>query len=239
MIWCLSEPGRRHTWNFSLKWLDVSLCWDPQMKSCIVDFKIDSELNSVSQNSPFVTPRWKIQVWATISQGDPPPQSGSQNPSAFIVPSLSLNALYSFNFGSSRAPLRLPHRAACPQDLFFWAQQVVESYKLHCQQAQRTSPHCSDTRSCQSEDVWNIKHVSTKLLSLQMKGATSFLLCRLSSTLAQQEQHCSTPEPQHSSATTGTFSSQTGNLSRTLNSGWCNAFVFNVCVRSLLVLLWP
>ena len=86
MIWCLSEPGRRHTWNFSLKWLDVSLCWDPQMKSCIVDFKIDSELNSVSQNSPFVTPRWKIQVWATISQGDPPPNQVVKTPALSLFP---------------------------------------------------------------------------------------------------------------------------------------------------------
>lgn len=31
-------------------------CWDPMMKSYIVDFKIDSEVNSVPQNSPVFTP---------------------------------------------------------------------------------------------------------------------------------------------------------------------------------------
>ena len=81
-----------------------------------------------------------------------------------------------------------PHGVACLQDPFFWAQQAVESCKLHWQQAQRTSPHCSDTRSCQSEDLRNTKQVSIELLSLQRKGATSFLLCWLSSNLAQQEQ---------------------------------------------------
>ena len=105
-----------------------------------------------------------------------------------------------------------PHGAACLQDPFFWAQQAVVSCKLHWQQAQRTSPHCSDTRSCQSEDLRNTKQVSTELLSLQRKGATSFLLCRLSSDLAQQEQHCSTLESQPSLATTSTFSSKTGTI---------------------------
>ena len=111
-----------------------------------------------------------------------------------------------------------PHGAACLQDPFFWAQQAVESCKLHWQQAQRTSPHCSDTRSCQSEDLRNTKQVSTELLSLQRKGATSFLLCRLSSNLAQQEQLCSTLEPQLSPATTSTFSSKTGNVELGLDS---------------------
>ena len=77
-------------------------CWDPQMKSFIVDFKMDSELNSVSQNSPFYTPRCRIQVWATIGQGDRPPAP------------LSLNTHYFFNFGSSRAPLHLPPRGCLP-----------------------------------------------------------------------------------------------------------------------------
>ena len=193
-------------------------CWDPQMKSFIVDFKMDSELNSVSQNSPFFTPRCRIQVWATIGQGDRPPADQVVKTPEHSMFSLSLNALYSFNFGSSRAPLHLPHGAACLLDPFFWAQQAVESCKLHWQQAQRTSPHCSDTRSCQSEDLRNTKQVSTELLSLQSKGATSFLLCRLSSNLAQQEQLCSTLEPQLSPATTSTFSSKTGNVELGLDS---------------------
>ena len=82
-----------------------------------------------------------------------------------------------------------------PPSIHVAAQHAVEKCKLPRQQAQRTSPHCSDTRSCQSEDLRNTKQVSTELLSLQRKGATSFLLCRLSSNLAQQEQHCSTLEP--------------------------------------------
>ena len=45
-------------------------CWDPQMKLFIVDFKMDSELNSMSQNSPFFTHEFKIQLWASIGQGD-------------------------------------------------------------------------------------------------------------------------------------------------------------------------
>ena len=67
-------------------------------------------------------------------------------------------------------------------------------------------------RSCQSEDLRNTKKVSTELLPLQRKGATSFLLCRLSSNLAQQDQHCSTWEPQPPPATTSTFSSKTGDV---------------------------
>ena len=81
-------------------------------------------------------------------------------------------------------PSTSPHGAVCLQDLFFWAQQAVVNYKLHWQQAQRTSPHCSDMRSCLSEDLRNTKQVSIELLSLPRNGATSFLLCRLSSNLA-------------------------------------------------------
>ena len=70
-----------------------SLCWDRQMKSFIVDFKMDSELNSMSQNSPFFTPRCKIQIWAILSGWQNPHWSGSQNPRAFIVRSLTQRPL--------------------------------------------------------------------------------------------------------------------------------------------------
>ena len=52
-------------------------CWDPQMKLLIVDFKMYSELNSVTQNSPVLTPRCndcqETQLWVIIGQGDRPP----------------------------------------------------------------------------------------------------------------------------------------------------------------------
>ena len=173
----------------------------------------------VSQNSPFFTPRCKIQVWATIGQGD-----GLPADQIIKTQEHSLFAL-SHSMPSTPSPLDLqgllstfPHGVACLQDPFFRAQQAVESYKLHWQQAQRTSPHCGNTRSCKSEDVRNTKQVSTKLLSLQRKGVTSFLLCRLSSNLAQQEQLCLTLEPRPSPANTSTFSSKTGNVELGLDS---------------------
>lgn len=57
-----------HVWYISLKYNHFSLtfpmwsivCWDPQVKSFIVDLKIVSELNSVSQKSPVFTPRFKF-----------------------------------------------------------------------------------------------------------------------------------------------------------------------------------
>ena len=135
------------------------------MKSFIVAFKVDFEPNSVSQNSPFFTPRCKIQVWATIDHGERPPcWSSSQNPSAFLVRSLSLNVLCSSTSDLQGLLSTSPHGAA---------QQAVENCKLPWQQAQRTSPHCSNTRSCQSMDLRNTKQISTELLSLQRKPISS------------------------------------------------------------------
>ena len=66
------------------------------MKSFIVDFKLDSELNSVSQNSPFLTPRCKMQVWATIGQADRPP--------ADQVVKTPAPALFSFSHSTPSVP---------------------------------------------------------------------------------------------------------------------------------------
>ena len=106
--------------------------------------------------------------------------------------SLSLDALYFLSFRSSRAPLHLPPTGlpafkiftSGPNQLWRAASCIGSKPKELLTAAQRT-PHCSDKRSCQSEDLRNTKQVSTGLLSLQRKGATSFLLCRLSSNLAQ------------------------------------------------------
>ena len=216
-MWSLVQIGMRKLFLYNLVACSCQ-CWDPQMKSIIVDFKMNSALSSVSQNSPFLTPRCKIQVWATIGQSDRPPAD-----QVVKTPEHSLFALsHSTPSTSSTLDLRgllstSPLRAACPQDLLFWAQQAVESCKLHWQQAQRTSPNCSDSRSRQSKDLRNTKQVSTELLSLLRKWVTSFLICQLSSNLAQQEQH-STLEPQPSPATTSTFSSKTGNVQLGLDS---------------------
>ena len=74
------------------------------MRSFIVDFKLDSHLNSVSQNSPFFTPRCKIQVWATIGQGE--------RPLITIVLSLTqrplLHQLWIFKGSSPPPPTGLP-----------------------------------------------------------------------------------------------------------------------------------
>ena len=115
-------------------------------------FQMDSELNSMSQNSPFFAPRCKIQVWVTIGQGDrPPTDQVVKTPAPYLF-----TLFHSRPSPSSASDLQgllstYPHGAACPQDLFFWDQQVVETYKLHWQKAKRTSPHCSNTRACQSE----------------------------------------------------------------------------------------
>ena len=131
----------------------------------------------------------QILVSATTGQGDRPPAD-----QVVKTPEHSLFAL-SYSMPSTPSTLDLQGLlSTSPTGLralkmcfSFWAQQAVENCKLHWQQAQRTS-HCSNTRSCQSEDLRNTKQVSTKLLSLQRKGATSFLPCRISSNLAQQEQ---------------------------------------------------
>ena len=105
---------------------------------------MDSELNSVSQNSPFFTPMCKVQVWATIGQGD-------RTPTDQVV-KIPEHSLFSLSHSTPSTPSTSdlqgllstsPHGAACFQDLFFWVQKAVESCKLHWQQAQRTSPHCS------------------------------------------------------------------------------------------------
>ena len=134
--------------------------------------------------------------------------SGSQNPSAFLVCCLSLDALYFYYYLSTS-----PHRAACPQDLFFWAEQAVESYKLPWQQIQITSTHCSDTRFCQSEDLRNTQQVSAQLLSSQRKLVSSSAY----SHQTLQEQHSSL-EHQLSPATTSSFSSKTGNAELSFNT---------------------
>ena len=48
------------------------MCWDPQIKPLIVDFKINSELNTVPHNSLVFIPQCKdsqgTRLWATIGQ---------------------------------------------------------------------------------------------------------------------------------------------------------------------------
>ena len=65
-----------------------------------------------------------------------------QNSSAFLVLSLLLYTLYSFDFLSSRAPLHLPPQSCLSSRSLFLGLTAAESCKLHLQQAQRTSPHC-------------------------------------------------------------------------------------------------
>ena len=118
--------------------------------------------------------------WATIGHGDRPPADQvvkSPEHSLFYLTHSTPSTPSTSDLQRLRSTS--PHGAACLQDPLFWAQQAVESCKLPWQQAQRTSSHCSNMRSCQSEDLRNTKQVSTKLLSLQRKGATTFLLCRL------------------------------------------------------------
>lgn len=77
----VAELGPNHTFH-CLKHLSsssttIKYCWDQRMKSLvIVDFKMESELNSVSQNSLVSTPRRKdceeTQLWTIIGQGDRP-----------------------------------------------------------------------------------------------------------------------------------------------------------------------
>ena len=70
--------------NVGSIWDNNTICWDPQMKLIIVDFKMDLEWNS-----PFFTPRCNIQVWATIGQGDRPPADQVVKPqSIYCSPSL-------------------------------------------------------------------------------------------------------------------------------------------------------
>ena len=155
-------------------------CWDPQMKSFILVFNMDAELNSVSQNSPFFTPRCKIKVWATIGQGDRPP--------ADQVVKTQEHSLFSLSHSTPSTP------------------------------SQRTSPHCSDTRSCQPEDLRNSKQVSPELLSCQRKRSDQFPPLPTFIKPCMARTACSTLEPQLSPATTSTFSSKTGNVELGLDS---------------------
>ena len=86
-------------------------------------------------------------------------------------------------FSLTRRPLLLhllifkgsspPPPTGLPALKISWAQQAVGNCKLQWQQAQRTSPHCSATRSYHSEDLRNTKQFSTELLSLQRKPVSS------------------------------------------------------------------
>ena len=47
-------------YDYEVAFHNPSLYWNPQMKSFILDIKMDSELNSVSQNFPVFTLRCKF-----------------------------------------------------------------------------------------------------------------------------------------------------------------------------------
>ena len=141
------------------------------MKSFIVDFKMDSELNSVSQNSPFFTPRCKIQVWATIGQGDRPPadqvvrttEPSLFSPSHWMPPNLT----------APMSDLQVLHSISTPR--------ISRSLLLgptSCGELQAAFPAGPKKRH-EVLPIWGSEEqVSTLLLSLQRRGAT---LCRLSS----------------------------------------------------------
>ena len=149
------------------------------MKSFIVDFKMDSELNSVSQNSPFFThAEFRFEL-LLVRVTDSPLIVKTPEHTLFSLSHSTL--LYFFNFGTSRAPLHLPHRAACPQDLFFWAQQAGESCKCIGSRPRELLLTAATWGSANLTICRTPSRLAPS--SLQRKGATSFLLCRLSSNL--------------------------------------------------------
>ena len=96
------------------------------MKLFFLDFKMDSELNSVSQNSPVFTPRCKFSFEPLLVRVTDPPSNQT------VIQLFPLCPLF------STTPLHLsPYRAACPQALFSWillGLTAAESCKLHFQQ---------------------------------------------------------------------------------------------------------
>ena len=168
----------------------------------------------------------RIQVWAAVGQGDRL-SSDSQNPRAYIVLSLSLDPsllLQLWNFKGSSPP---PSQGCLPSRSLFLGPTSWGELQVHWQQAQRTSPHCSYMRFCQSDDLQNTKQVSTELLAKERSDQFPPLPTFIKP-LAQQEQFCSTLEPQPSPATASTFSSKTGNVELGLDSiaqhGWAQDF---------------
>ena len=138
------------------------------MKSFIVDFKMDW-VNSVPQNSPFFTPRCRIQVWATIGQGD--------RHSADQVVKSPEHTLFSLTQFPVLLQLRIFKGSSPPPPTGLPAFRIPSSgpNKLW--------------RAASSEELRKTKQVSTELLSLQRKGATSFLLCRLLSNCSSIDVH--------------------------------------------------
>lgn len=147
-----------------------------QQKSFIVHLKMDSELNSFAHNSPVFTPWCKdcplTQFWDTNGQGDRPSRYSKLLPLPLFFALLHLS----------------PLRAACTQVFFFWIllglttavpagpnnifpqqwHKVLLVFQLRYRQQLQGKVYQLTTLSKGHK-------ASTELISLQRKGAMSFL----------------------------------------------------------------
>ena len=179
---------------------------------------MDSEVNSVSQNTPVFTPRCKIQGWATIDQGDRPPLIRWSKPqclhcSLSFTRRLLLLQLWIFKGSSPPPPVGLPAPkiSSGPNKLWRTASCIGSRSKELLLTAATQGP--ANLR------IWG-KPSRLALSCYPCKGKEQPVSSSADfhQILHSKNSFVPTLEPQPSPATTSTVSSKTGNIEQGLDS---------------------